>query len=201
MNRPKRKTISSEVYGQWNKKNGFVPPSYPKSEEQIESIKTRIKGIFMFDNLNPNESQILAEALVPKKFKADDVVIKEGDDGNLFYIVESGHLNCFKRLNPTDDKDTFLKEYKAGETFGELALLYNDPRAASIIAKDDVELWSLDRQTFVHIVSTSAILKREKVENFLYDLEILQSIKDEVKEKMIDSIRDCWFQPGECLIN
>ena len=81
-------------------------------------------------------------------------------------MVESGALTCTKKFKPEED-DTFLKEYKPGESFGELALLYNAPRAATIIAKGDVELWSLDRYTFNHILKTAMQKKREKYDNFL----------------------------------
>jgi len=51
----------------------------------------------------------------------------------------------------------FLKEYQPGEAFGELALLYNAPRAATIVSKTDCILWSLDRETFNHIVKDAAM--------------------------------------------
>lgn len=155
----------------------------------------------MFDNLSPKESQVIIDAIFPLTKKAGEVIIKEGEDGNNFYIIETGQLDCYKRLNPFDDKDTFLKTYQPGETFGELALLYNAPRAATIIAKETVELWALDRQTFVHILQTATILKREKVEAFLEDMEILETIDDDIKGQMLDSLKDCWFEPGQCLIN
>jgi cAMP-dependent protein kinase regulator len=62
------------------------------------------------------------------------------------------------------DPETHLKVYQPGEAFGELALLYNAPRAATIIAKTECVLFSLDRQTFNHIVKDSAAKKREKYE-------------------------------------
>ena len=50
-----------------------------------------------------------------------------------------------------------MKEYQPGEAFGELALLYNAPRAANIIAKTECVIWSLDRGTFNHIVKDAAM--------------------------------------------
>jgi len=64
-------------------------------------------------------------------FKAGDWVIKQGDEGNHLYVVEDGQLDCFKRFTK-DGENKHLKVYQPGESFGELALLYNAPRAASI---------------------------------------------------------------------
>jgi cAMP-dependent protein kinase regulator len=60
-----------------------------------------------------------------------------------------------------DEGDKYLKSYGEGEAFGELALLYNAPRAASIIAKTDCVLFALDRFTFNNIVKDAAIKRRD----------------------------------------
>ena len=52
-------------------------------------------------------------------------MIKEGDKGDLLYVVEDGKLDCFKLIEGEQKK---IKEYEPGEAFGELALLYNAPR-------------------------------------------------------------------------
>ena len=57
------------------------------------------------------------------------MVIKEGDDGDELFVVSSGHLKCTKVIDGVGKE---LKNYSEGEVFGELALMYNAPRAASI---------------------------------------------------------------------
>lgn len=63
-----------------------------------------------------------------------DNIIKQGEDGENLYVVDQGELDCSK-IFKKGDQSTYLKTYQPGESFGELALLYNAPRAATIIAK------------------------------------------------------------------
>jgi cAMP-dependent protein kinase regulator len=67
------------------------------------------------------------------------------------FVVETGLLSCTKQFAGKSEP-TFLKKYQPGDAFGELALLYNAPRAANITADTECVLWSLDRETFNHIV-------------------------------------------------
>ena len=60
-----------------------------------------------------------------------------------------------------------LKEYYTGDAFGELALLYNTPRAASITANKDSVLWSLDRKTFNFILREASVRKQSNYEEFM----------------------------------
>lgn len=130
-----RMSVSAEVFGKFNLEKEHVPPVHAKSAEQIEAIKQRMSHNFMFSSLNPKDRKAIMDAVVLVKLKAGETVIKEGDDGDSFYLVEDGELTCSKFLNPSDKKETYLKTYMQGESFGELALLYNAPRAATIVAK------------------------------------------------------------------
>lgn len=83
-----------------------------------------------------------------------------------------------------------MKTFEPGDAFGELALLYNAPRAATITAKSAVVLWELDRDTFNHIVKDAAQRKREKYEDFLSSVKILHSVDSYERAKMADTIKE-----------
>jgi len=54
------------------------------------------------------------------KFNAGDSIIKQGDDGDILYVVDSGKLDCYRKITK-DGEDQYLKTYVPGEAFGELA--------------------------------------------------------------------------------
>ena len=70
---------------------------------------------------------------------------------------------------------TYLKTYQPGDYFGELALMYNAPRAATIVSKGSKgKVFGLDRQTFVNIVQEAATKKRQAYLDVLSKVDILQ---------------------------
>ncbi len=163
----------------------------------------------MFNSLNPDELEIVLGAMNQVSKKAGEKIITEGEDGDNLYVVEQGTLTCtkifvskFKNLilQAGKTEPTFLKEYQPGEAFGELALLYNAPRAATITAKTDSQLWALDRRTFNFIVKDSAQQKREKYEEFLKLVPILENIDVYEKNQLADALKEQWYNPGEYVI-
>ena len=190
--RKPRTSVSAEAFGNWNKKEEFKAPFFDKSDETIEALKKRLEQAFMFSALNPKELQVVLGAMQKVVFTAGQSVIKQGEDGDNLYVVEKGTLACSKVFTK-DAEPTFLKEYVPGEAFGELALLYNAPRAATIVAKTSAELWALDRRTFNHIVKDSAQNKREKYENFLKKVSILENMDAYERNKLADAIHEKWF--------
>jgi cAMP-dependent protein kinase regulator len=94
-----------------------------------------------------------------------------------------------------------VKKYGGGEFFGELALLYNAPRAASIIAKsDDCLCWSLDRDCFKNIVKDASMKKRNKYVKFLSGVEILKTLKPNEIESIVDAIKEEKYKAEEKVI-
>jgi cAMP-dependent protein kinase regulator len=194
-----RQGVSAEVYGEFNKKEDFVPKVIPKSEETIKKLSDRLLQAFMFTALNKQEFKTVVDAIEEISGKQGDVIIKEGDQGDCMYVLESGSLDCTKVFSGNKEP-TFLKEYVPGEGFGELALLYNAPRAATITAKTDYVIYKLDRDTFNNIVKDAAAKKREKYDNFLGSVEILKSMDPYERSKLGDAVQEEVFNKGDYII-
>lgn len=192
-----RSAVSAEAYGQWNKKEDFHPRVIEKSQEQIARLLARLNNSFIFAGLEEKDKQIVVSAMEERKASSGNHVIKQGDDGNELFVVGAGTLKCYKNIR---GEDVFLKEYHAGEAFGELALLYNAPRAATIIADSDCELWVLDRECFNHIVKDSAIRRREKYEEFLGKVDILKDMDPYERSQLADVLKSNSYENGETVI-
>ena len=94
------------------------------------------------------------DAMTEKKIPKEGVmVIHQGDVGDFFYVVEEGGFDFYIRkgqgVQGMGDK---VGAVGAGGSFGELALMYNAPRAASVVSNSPGILWALDRITFRRIL-------------------------------------------------
>ena len=194
-----RAAVSAEVYGEYNKKEDFKPRVIPKSEEVKARIEKRLKQSFMFANLDEKETDIVINAMEEKKFKSSDTVIQQGEDGDCLYVVDQGKLDCFKKFPGAAD-DKLIRVYVPGEAFGELSLLYNAPRAATIKSSVESVLFALDRQTFNNIVKDSAEKKRKTYETILTKVELLQGMDPYERNQICDVLKEVKVNAGDYII-
>lgn len=194
-----RQSVSAEVYGDWNKKEAFKPRVIEKDKDTVEKIKSKILKSFMFGNLSEADLQVVINAMNVVDVNSGDYVIKEGDAGDEMYLVGTGKYSCTK-VFPGNTEPTFLRYYVPGEAFGELCLLYNCPRAASIQCLDAGTLYALDRATFNHIVKDSAIRRRNKYEEFLKSVELLQGMDAYDRVSLADGVIEQTFSTGDYII-
>lgn len=111
----------------------------------------------VFVNLSDEDLNIVIDAMSVQEFKKGQQIFKEGDEGHTFYVVGSGEYDCSKVVYGAQ---TYLKTYRSGEYFGELALMHPAPRAASLVCSKSGVLYGLDRQAFRYIVEEEANKRR-----------------------------------------
>ncbi len=96
-----------------------------------ERYEEFLKSVSLFSNMDSYERSKLAEAFREEEFKCGDFVIREGQEGDTFYIILEGHAVATKVLSPGSPPSE-VRVYKPGDYFGEISLLKNVPRAASV---------------------------------------------------------------------
>lgn len=192
-----RQSVSAEAYGAWNQKKEFTPPVFEKSSEQSDRLKATLGHSFMFNELDEKDMQTILHAMKEVVLEAGTEVIKEGEDGDYLFVIEKGQLDCIKKI---ENQDKVVKTCSAGDVFGELALLYNCPRAATVKAKEASVCWQLDRETFNHIVKTAAVNRRERYDALLKTVDVLKDIGAYERSQIADALKPETFQKGDCVI-
>lgn len=192
-----RSSVSAEAYGEWNKKRDFTPPVYPKSDTQKTRIREVLGKSFLFAPLDEKDLTLVVDAMQEKTLDKETRIIQEGDDGECLYVIEKGTMDCFKKIQ---GEEKLVKTCVEGDAFGELALLYNCPRAASVQSRDDVVLWSLDRETFNAIVKDAAQKKREMYDQFLKSVPLLESIEQYERNQLADALKQEKFSRNDTIV-
>jgi len=193
-----RASVSAEAYGQWNQVQEFTAPVHAKTEDQKTRLNAVLQNCFLFSTLDKANLNIIIDAMLEKNVAKDERIIQEGDDGDVMYVIEKGSIECMKKINGSEK---VVKTCGAGDFFGELALLYNCPRAASVEARGDAAvLWQLDRATFNHIVRDASMKKREQYEKFLKSVPLLETLGQYECGALADSLQKEQVKAGTAVV-
>eukprot|EP00746_Dinoflagellata_sp_MGD_P161059 gnl/MRDRNA2_/MRDRNA2_88082_c0_seq1.p1 gnl/MRDRNA2_/MRDRNA2_88082_c0~~gnl/MRDRNA2_/MRDRNA2_88082_c0_seq1.p1 ORF type:complete len:362 (-),score=123.46 gnl/MRDRNA2_/MRDRNA2_88082_c0_seq1:387-1472(-) len=194
-----RSSVSAEAYGAWNVKKAFDASNhnYPKTDEQKARIKDVLGKSFLFMSVDEANFTILLNAVQEVKLEPKERIIKKGEDGDFMCIIESGTFKCYV---PDGEEEKCVKTCEPGDVFGELALMYSCPRAASVEADTEGTAWKLDREVFNAIVRDAAQKKREKWEGFLKKVPILENMDDYQRSQLTDALKEETFEDGKVII-
>ncbi|KAJ8301326.1 hypothetical protein KUTeg_020313 [Tegillarca granosa] len=176
----RRKSVSAEGYDpEADDDDGDNKIVYPKSDEQRKRLNEAVRHILLFRSLEPVEPGVH--------------VIDQGDDGDNFYVIDEGKYDIFV-------ENKLVGNYDNRGSFGELALMYNMPRAATIVATTNGSLWAMDRTTFRRIVLKNAFNKRKMYETLLENVPLLKSLDPYERMNVADALVTRTFQDGDTII-
>lgn len=131
-----------------------------------------LETVPLLKTLTSYERSKIADALETQKFPAGTTIINEGDPGLDFFLLEAGECDAYKSGN-----DEPVKEYKKGDFFGELALLNDAPRAASVVSKTEVKVAALGKSAFQRLLGpVESIMRRTRYEGVKAGVEELDPL-------------------------
>jgi len=117
-----------------------------------------LKEIPLFENQTPSTLAQIADKMMVHKAASGDTIIRQGDPGDLFYLIRSGTVDVRIHDGSQEKKVAELTE---GQFFGEAALLTNEPRNATIVAKEEAVFYALEKKNFQAVIEQSASFEQE----------------------------------------
>ncbi|KAK9305976.1 hypothetical protein QLX08_003209 [Tetragonisca angustula] len=196
----RRKSVFAEAYNpEEDEEDDGVKMVHPKSDVQRQRLGDSVKHILLFRALDEEQMADVLDAMFEKSVQSGDFIIRQGDDGDNFYVIERGKFEVYVK-DQDSGVESMIHTYDNRGAFGELALLYNMPRAASIKAITPGTLWAMDRQTFRRILLKSAYKKRKMYEDLINKVPMLKYLEPYERMNLADALVPKHYSDGEQII-
>jgi CRP-like cAMP-binding protein len=169
----------------------FKAPVFPKDREEKAFIREALNN-FVFAALSQSELRTIIDAFERMEVHVGETLILQGDVGDYFYVIREGKVRYEVNGNT-------VGHAAKGNSFGELALLYTSPRAASVIAESDTILYRVDQKTFRYIMQYQTLQTENDKKDLLLGVAFLKTLEPSDINKLVHTMQPRKFEPGEYL--
>uniref|UniRef100_A0A8D0CHZ6 cGMP-dependent protein kinase n=1 Tax=Scleropages formosus TaxID=113540 RepID=A0A8D0CHZ6_SCLFO len=166
---------------------------HTKTDRSKELIKEAILDNDFMKNLELSQIQEIVDCMYPVEYGKDSCIIKEGDVGSLVYVMQDGKVEVTK-------ENIKLCTMGPGKLFGELAILYNCTRTATVKTITNVKLWAIDRQCFQTIMMRTGLIKHAEYMELLKSIPTFQDLPEEILSKLADVLEETHYESGEYIV-
>ncbi|MCG3190820.1 MAG: Crp/Fnr family transcriptional regulator [Thermoanaerobaculia bacterium] len=128
------------------------------------NVTDLIGKVTLFEGLSPADRNAVAQAAVLKTFKRGERIVTQGERGDSFFVIVKGRV-AVSVLSP-EGREVVLNNLAEGDFFGEMALLDDARRSASVTAVEKAELAVLTREAFFDLVRNNFMLTRALFASF-----------------------------------
>ncbi|GAQ83023.1 AGC (cAMP-dependent, cGMP-dependent and protein kinase C) kinase family protein [Klebsormidium nitens] len=177
----------------------WVP--HPQAEKPSARIMSAVRANFLFASLNERQMRMVLDSLAKVPVAAGEFVIRRGDMGDRMYFVEEGQFEVLKPepSAPASELGPVVHTYtsQGNPSFGDLALIYNKPREASIRAITAGVLWALDRAAFRGSLHKSTNRKLLKT---LRSADLLRSLHHSQLQRLADAATEVCYAAGHVIL-
>ncbi|XP_074501660.1 cGMP-dependent protein kinase 2 isoform X2 [Sebastes fasciatus] len=170
-----------------------IAKSVRKDSHTKKLINDAIMNNDFLKRLEPQHMREMVDCMYEKVYTEGQLVIQEGEPGNYLYVLADGLLEVIQN-------GKLLGKMHPGTAFGELAILYNCKRTATVKAVSQSHIWALDRQTFQTIMMRTTQARHEEYFSFLRSVSLLRGLPEEKLAKVVDCLEVDYFEKGEYII-
>ncbi|CAK4580292.1 unnamed protein product [Aphanomyces euteiches] len=157
--------------------------------------KDALRKVPLLQPLTEEQLELVAEAVYRLHFHQGDIIVRKGDVGNVLYMIQSGTVVCTD-LGALEDI-----ELHEGDYFGERALIKDEPRAATVLAKsDDVDVMAVERQVFTSVLGPlQHVIKQNLLTRSLQGIPLLKELPDSVRQQLLEK-DTCTFSKDDAIV-
>lgn len=164
-----------------------------QSEADQELIRAGLKANVVCSSLKPDEINVLTLAMQYYVFEKGEYVCQQGTMGSHFYIIHSGEFEVIINGNP-------VNKMRKGKAFGEIALIHNTARSASVRAVKDGTLWAVNRATFRNTLKQLSSRNFAQNRAFLDSVKIFEMLTENQKSMIANALVVETFENGEPIV-
>lgn len=174
--------------------------SSPALAEDWPFITDCLAKVLLFNRLDVLQQRAIVQAMYERPIPAGEIIIQEGDTGmgaSELYVVKKGEFEVLQRRKGVNLR---VNMKSRGDTFGELSLMYDCPRSATVAATQDSIIWVLERDVFRQHVRRGQEEAASQLELFLNQVPILSPLSKEEKMKLLDAFEERTFPAGATVV-
>ncbi|XP_013875128.1 cGMP-dependent protein kinase 2 isoform X1 [Austrofundulus limnaeus] len=185
--------VSAEPTSSSLPKFSFEKARVPKDASVKKLLTDALNKNQYLKRLEQQQIKDMVECMYERTYQQGEYVIQQGEPGNHLFILAEGKLDVFQQSK-------LLTSIAVWTTFGELAILYNCTRTASVRAVNKVRTWALDREVFQNIMRRTAETRHEQYRNFLRSVSLLANLPEDKLSKIVDCLEVEYYDKGEYVI-
>jgi len=164
-----------------------------KTQQTKELIKRAILDNDFMKNLEMLQIGEIVDCMSPVECAPGHTIIKEGDVGTKVYVMEEGKVQVSR-------EGKYMSTMAPGKVFGELAILYNCKRTATITAVNDCKLWAIERSCFQSIMMRTGLIRQNEYKRYLESVPKFQDFNEGELLKIVDVLEECVYKQGTYII-
>ena len=168
--------------------------NFIKTSDDTSMILKALDSHFIFTSLTEEDREMVAQAMQLYSFNPNVYVFLQGKPSKSYYVIRSGSIDVIVNGR----KVNCLHQ---GDGFGELALLHDNPRSASLKCIEPTTVWGLDREIFKKVIEEKNIQIYEQNRTFLSKVNLLDPLTPEQKDSLAASLVSRKYNTGAKIIS
>ncbi|MEW6202330.1 MAG: cyclic nucleotide-binding domain-containing protein [bacterium] len=170
-----------------------------KKRKMVSEMIDRLSKVDVLRALPASDVQEIVPHIEDRSFPAGTVIFKRGEYGDAIYMIEGGRVRI-EMFDSEGGGKPATTTLGAGQTFGEMALLWDAPRSATVVAETDVKTWEIHKEDFIDLIETSPRLRAAVTELAEYrkktgQLPAVSTSAEEWRREAIESVQEENYRP------